>query len=99
MLLALILSVSLFFLTLCAYVKTTPEHLNARSRTLYNLTILSLALLVCLMLYARAYLDNGLSIERAVLSLLAYLQSLLGATIIFIVGGLFRNFILFRKKR
>jgi hypothetical protein len=33
------------------------------------------------------------------LSLLAYLQSLLVISVVLIVGGLFRNFILFRAKK
>ena len=48
------------------------------------------------MVYIRTYLDNGLSIEHALLSLLAYIQSFLGATIVLVFGGLLRNLILFR---
>ena len=96
MLLAIILSVSLFFLTLFVYSKTTPKQIHARSRTVYNVTIFCLALLPCLMVYIRTYLDNGLSIEHALLSLLAYIQSFLGATIVLVFGGLLRNLILFR---
>jgi hypothetical protein len=51
------------------------------------------------MVYAYTYLNNGFSVEQAVLSLLAYLQSLLAISIVLIVGGLFRNFVLFRTKK
>lgn len=99
MLLTLLLLISLFFLTLFVYAKTTPKHIHARSRALYNLAVFVLALLVCLIVYAHTYLNSGLSIERAMLSILAYLQSLLGVSIVLIVGGLFRNLILYRRKK
>lgn len=99
MLLALIIFISLFFITLFIYVKTTPKRINARSRTRYNGVIFFLALLMCLMVYTTTYLKNGLSIEQAVLSILAYLQSLLAISMVLIIGGLFRNLILFRKKK
>ena len=51
------------------------------------------------MVYAYTYLNYGLSFERVMLSLLAYLQTLLAITVVLIVGGLFRNFILFRAKK
>jgi len=99
MLLALILFISLFFITLFIYFKTTPRHIYTRTRALYNGVIFFLASLACLMVYAYTYLNNGLSIERAILSILAYFQSLLAITVVLIVGGFFRNLILFRKKK
>jgi hypothetical protein len=51
------------------------------------------------MVYAYTYLNNGLSFERTVLSLLAYLQSLVAISIVLIVGGVFRNLVMFRKRK
>ncbi len=99
MLYAIIILISLFFITLFIYVKTTPERIHARSRTRYNGVIFFLALLVCLTVYTATYLKNGLSIEQALLSIMAYLQSLLAVSTVLIIGGLFRNLILFRKRK
>jgi len=94
----LLLIVSLFFVTLIAYLKTTPEHIENQTRIRYNFFVFSLALFACFIIYIYTYLNNGLSYERAVFSLLAYLQSLLVSSIVLIVGGLFRNLLIFRKK-
>ncbi len=91
MTIALIGSIALFFITFLIYSFTTPKHINARSRTIYNFFIFAIAILACIMVYAYTYLNNGLSFERAVLSLLAYFQSLLAISVILIVGGLFRG--------
>ena len=99
MLLSLILLISLFSITLLLYIKTTPEHINARTITIYNFFIFAIAISACIMVYAYTYINNGLSVERVMLSLLAYLQSLLAISVVLIVGGLFRNFILFRAKK
>jgi cytochrome bd-type quinol oxidase subunit 2 len=99
MLFALITSVSLFFITLLIFVKTTPKHIQTRSKTRYNRVIFFLALFVCLMVYTTTYLNNGLSIERSFLSIHAYLQSLLAISMVLFVGGLFRNLIMFRKRK
>jgi hypothetical protein len=99
MTIALIGFISLFFITLIVYHFTTPKHINIQTRTLYNLFIFAIAILAILMVYAHTYLNNGLSIERAILSLLAYLESLLAVSVVLIVGGLFRNFIMFKKKK
>jgi len=99
MIIALIGFISLIFITFLIYSFTTPKHISARSRTIYNFIIFAIAILACVMVYAYTYLNNGFSVERAVLSLLAYLQSLLVISVVLIVGGLFRNFILFRTKK
>jgi hypothetical protein len=109
MIIALIGFIALFFITFLIYSFTTPKHINARSRTLYNFIIFAIAIynffifviaiLSCLMVYAYTYLNNGLSIERAVLSLLAYLQLLFVISIVLIIGGLFRNLVMFRAKK
>ena len=99
MLIVLILFIALFIITLILYLVTTPKSIDTRSNIIYNMVILSLALVACLMVYAYTYLNNGLSIEGAMLSLLAYLQSLLIISMILILGGLFRNLILFKKNQ
>ena len=99
MFIALIGFIALFFITFLIYYFTTPKHINARSRAIYNFFIFFMALLACLMVYNYTYLNNGLSIERAVLSIITYLQSLLAISIVLVVGGLFRNFILFKRKK
>ena len=98
LLLALILCVSLFVVTTYVYLKTTPRHIDMRFITIYNSIIFAFSFLACLMIYKYAYLNNGLSVERAILSLLAYLQSLFTISAILLLGGLFRNLIMFRKK-
>ena len=98
MLVLLLLLASLLFVTLITYIKTAPEHIENQTRSRYNFFVFSLALLACLIIYIYTYLNNGLSIERAVFSLLAYLQSLLVISIVLIIGGLFRNLLIFRKK-
>jgi hypothetical protein len=99
MTIALIGFIVLSFITFLIYHFTTPKHINARSSTIYNFIIFAIAILACIMVYDYTYLNNGLSVERAMLSLLAYLQSLLVISVVLIVGGLFRNFILFRAKK
>ena len=99
MIIALVGFISLFFITFFIYSYTTPKHINIRTRTLYNYFIFAIAVLAFVSVYVYTYLNNGLSIERAMLSLLAYLQSLLVISLVLIVGGLFRNFIMFRKKK
>jgi hypothetical protein len=99
MIIALVGFISLFFITFFIYYYTTPKHINIRTRTIYNYFIFAIAVLAFLSVYAYTYLNNGLSIERAMLSLLAYLQSLLAISVVLIVGALFRNFIMFRKKK
>jgi hypothetical protein len=98
MLIALTLLTSLFFITLLVYLKTTPEPIDIRHRIIFDVIIFALALLACVIIYAYTYLNNGLSIQRAVLSLLAYLQSLLAISMVLMIGGLCRNLIIFRKK-
>ena len=99
MIIALVGFVSLFFITFFIYSYTTTKHINIRTRTIYNYFIFAIAVLAFLSVYAYTYLNNGFSIERAMLSLLAYLQSLLAISVVLIVGALFRNFIMFRKKK
>jgi hypothetical protein len=99
MLLTLIILISLLFTIFFLYIYATPEHINTRSRTIYNFVVFTIALTACFMVYTYTYLTTGLSIERAILSLLAYLQSLLVFSIVLIVGWLFRNFIIFRGKK
>ena len=99
MLVSLIILISLDLIALFVYFKTTPKYIKARTESLYNYFIFAIAILACLTVYAYAYLNNGLSIERAMLSLLAYLQSLLVFSVVLIVGWLFRNCILFRRKK
>ncbi len=99
MLIALIGFISLFFITLFIYYYTTPKHINIRARIIYNFFIFAIAVLAFLLVYTYTYLNNGLSIERTFYSLLAYLESLLAISVVLIVGGLFRNFIFFRRKK
>ncbi|MGV7223548.1 MAG: hypothetical protein ACQ9MH_18720 [Nitrospinales bacterium] len=99
MIIALVGFIALFFITFLIYYYTTPKHINIRTRTIYNYLIFAIAVLAFLSVYAYTYINNGLSIERAMLSLLAYLQSLLAISAVLIVGVLFRNFIMFRKKK
>jgi hypothetical protein len=99
MIIALVGFLSFFFITFLIYSYTTPKHINIRTRTIYNYFIFAIAVLAFLSVYTYTYLNNGLSIERAMLSLLAYLQSLLAISVILIIGGLFRNFVMFRKKK
>ena len=99
MLLALILFNALFFITLLVYLQTTPGSIDTRARIIYDMVIFALAFMACLVVYAYTYLNNGLSIESAMLSLLAYHQSLLAISMVLILGGLFRNLIMFKKKK
>ncbi|MBT8374784.1 MAG: hypothetical protein KJN80_07730, partial [Deltaproteobacteria bacterium] len=69
------------------------------TRTIYNYFTFALSILVFVLIYVYTYFNNDLSIERTMLSILAYLQSLLAVSVILIIGALFRNLILFRKKR
>jgi len=99
MIIALVGFISLLFITVFIYNYTTPKHINIRTRTIYNLFIFTIVILACLTVYAYTYLNNGLSIEQAMLSLLAYLQSLLVISIILIVAGLFRTLVMFKGKK
>ena len=99
MIIALVGFIALFFITFLIYYYTTPKHISIRARNIYNYFIFAIAVLVFLSVYAYTYLNNGLSIERAMLSLLVYLQSLLAISVVLIVGALFRNFVMFRKKK
>ncbi len=99
MTIALVGFLSLFFISFLIYYFTTPKHIDIRTKTIYNYFLFALSILAFLLVYVYTYFNNDLSIERTMLSLLAYLQSLLAVSVILIIGALFRNFILFRKKR
>ena len=98
MTIALVGFISLFFITFVIYYFTTPKHIDIRTRTIYNYFTFALSILVFVLIYVYTYFNNDLSIERTMLSILAYLQSLLAVSVILIIGALFRNLILFRKK-
>ena len=97
MILALIILVPLIIITLRIYFKSTPKHIDKRTSTIYNSVIFTISLIACLIVCLYTYFTTGQSIDRAWWPILAALGSLSVFPIVLIIGGLFRNFIIFRK--
>ena len=97
MILSLIILVPLILITLRIYFKKTPKHIDKRTSTIYNFVIFTLSLIACFIVWLYTYFTTGQSVDRAWWPILAGLGSLFVFFIVLIIGGLFRNFIMFRK--
>jgi len=97
MILALIILVPLIIITLLIYSKSTPKHIDKRTSTIYNSAIFIISLIACFTVCTYAYFTTGQSVDRAWWPIFAVFGSLFVFTIVLIIGGLFRNFVIFRK--
>ena len=97
MILALIILVPLIIITLLIYSKSTPKHIDKRTRTIYNSVIFSISLIACFTVCLYTYFTTGQSVDRAWWPIFAVFGSVFVFTIVLIIGGLFRNFVIFRK--
>jgi len=97
MILALIILVPLIIIILLIYSKNTPKHIDKRTNSKYNSVIFTVSLIACFTVCLYTYLTTGQSVDRAWWPIFAAFGSVFIFTIVVIVGGLFRNFVIFRK--
>jgi len=98
----MIVSFTFLMLLVCfvlwLYGKFSPEHANKKNLRIYNVIVMLLALLSCLLVSLHFYNTTGQSVDRAWWPILALLGSLLTVIVILSVGGLIRNLIVFRQQ-
>jgi len=94
---ALIILVPLVVITLLIYFKSTPKYIDIRTRTIYNSVIFTISLFGCFTVCLYTYFTTGQSVDRAWWPIFAVFGSLLVFAIVLIIGGLFRNFVIFKK--
>jgi hypothetical protein len=97
MVLSLIILVPFSLISIWLYFKSSPKHIEKQTGHIYNFIIVVLSLLACLAVGLYTYYSTGQSADRAWWPILAFLGSLFVLPIVLILGGLIRNFILFRK--
>jgi len=97
MVLSLIILVPFFLISIWLYFKSSPKHIEKQTGHIYNLIIVVLSIMACSTVGLYFYYTTGQSADRAWWPILAFLGSLFVLPIVLILGGLIRNFILFRK--
>jgi len=71
--------------------------MDHRTKILYNSIVFGSSLIACLIVCLYFYLTTGQSVDRAWWPILALLGSLFTFAIVLIIGGFFRNYIIFKK--
>jgi len=97
MVLSLIILVPFSLISIWFYIKSTPKHFEKQAGHIYNFIIVVLLIMACSTVSLYFCYSTGQSADRAWWPILAFLGSLFVLPIVLILGGLIRNFILFRK--
>ena len=98
MILALLILVPILVLTLWAFLRFSPKLGNRRRIIIFNLAVLIFGLLVCGLLTLKIYTDMSAGSDRYWWPIIAGLYSLALFPVVLLVGGLVRNFVLFRDR-
>jgi O-antigen/teichoic acid export membrane protein len=81
------------------YYKFTPKHTDKKSLRIYNLIVMLLAFLSCLFVSLHFYNTTGQSVDSAWWPILALMGSLLLFPSIVFIGGIIRNFFMFKQNK
>jgi len=98
MVIALLVLVPILALSLWAFFYFSPEVDNQRGVIVFNLAVLILGFLVCGWLTLKVYGDMSAGPDRAWWPMISGLYSLALFPVVLFVGGLVRNFLLFRVR-
>ena len=98
MVIALLVLVPILALILWAFFHFSPEVDNQRGVIIFNLAVLILGFLVCGWLTLKVYEDMSAGPDRAWWPMISGLYSLALFPVVIFVGGLVRNFLLFRVR-
>jgi len=98
MVIALLVLVPLLALILWVFFRFSPEVDNQRRVVFFNLAVLTLGFLVCGWLTLKVYEDMSAGPDRAWWPMISGLYSLALFPVVLFVGGLVRNFLLFRVR-
>jgi hypothetical protein len=97
MVLSLIVLVPFSLISIWLYFKSSPKYIEKQTGHIYNFIVVVLSLLACSTVGLYFYYSTGQSADQAWWPILAFLGSLFVFPIVLILGGLIRNYILFRK--
>ena len=96
MMLALLMLVPILLLTLWAFFRFSPRMGGRSKVTGFNLGVLILGLAMCGLVTFKVYTDMSAGSDRAWWPIISGLYSLVLFPAVLFLGGLVRNFVLFR---
>lgn len=93
---ALITLVPVFLVVLWAFFRLSPQVHERRMITRFNLGVLIFGLAVCGIAIIKIYSDMSAGPDRAWWPIISMLYSLVLFTLVMVIGGVVRNFVVFR---
>ncbi len=90
--------IPIVLLMIYVFFTTAPKHIKQSKRNNYNLSVLVIGICGCIGVSLYCYLTTGKSVDSAWWPVLAFFGSIIVFTLIMCTGGIYRNFIHFRKK-
>jgi hypothetical protein len=96
MILALLILVPILLLALWAFFRLSPKLDDRRKVIGFNLGVLIFGLTMCGLVTLKVYTDMSAGSDRAWWPVIAGLYSLALFSVVLFLGGLVRNFVLFR---
>ena len=99
MILALIILAPLVILALWQFIKLSPEGVEKRKVRFYNSVVLLVGVLLCGLLTLNVYENMAGGSDRAWWPVLSVLGSLVVFPVCLMVGGIIRNYLVFRTPK
>ena len=91
--------IPIMLLIIYVFFSTAPKHINKSERNNFNFIVFGLGIFGCVGMNLYSYFTTGKSVDSAWWPVAAFFGSIFVFTLIMCLGGVYRNFIHFRKSK